>query len=62
MDDPKEVDIVRKGLFPEAGGPISRKVVGLSPAKIAEIIGLPGVPEDARVLAVRGTNRAGAMT
>lgn len=55
VDDSKEVDIVRKGLFPEAGGPISRKVVGLSPAKIAEIIGLPGVPEDARVLAVRGT-------
>lgn len=55
VDDPEKVDIVRRGLFPEVGGPISRKVVGLSPAQIGKIIGLEGVPESAHVLAVHGT-------
>lgn len=50
IDDPETVEKLRRGLFPD--GAFSRVVVGRSAAGVAEGIGVEGVPEDARVLAV----------
>lgn len=51
IEDPKQTEQIRNGLFPE-GGPISRDVVGLSAPEVGKKLGIR-VPEDARAIVVK---------
>lgn len=52
IDDPRQLDRIREGLFPGGGG-LARGLVGRDARKVSELLGLD-VPEDTRLLLVRG--------
>ena len=54
IDDAETLDVLREGLFP-GGDAFSRVVVGLNAAKVAEGIGIKGVPAETKIILARAS-------
>ncbi|MGN0709142.1 MAG: aldehyde dehydrogenase family protein [Anaerovoracaceae bacterium] len=52
VTDPEDTEKVRRGVFPEKGGPISRDITGRNAMEIAEMVGIT-VPEGTKAIGVK---------